>query len=93
MRASAPTAFPNLNILRSLAGSFVNETILAGAGNLDQIAVFSQRQSKMSRSRWLILYLAGAAILFFTQFPFGATMLTRTDCASASYRVCEVSPP
>jgi hypothetical protein len=34
MRASAPTAFPNLNILGSLAGSFVNEKFFAGVGNV-----------------------------------------------------------
>jgi hypothetical protein len=28
----------------------------------------------MSKSRWLVLFLAGAAILSFTQFPYGSML-------------------
>ncbi len=46
----------------------------------------------MTKSRWFVLFLAGAAILSFTQYPFGSIMQARTDCAAATYRVCEVNP-
>jgi len=36
----------------------------------------------MSKSRWFVLFVAGAAILSFTQFPFGSTMRSRADCAA-----------
>jgi hypothetical protein len=41
----------------------------------------------MNRFRYVALCIAGAAILSFTQFPFAATMQTRTDYAAALDRV------
>ena len=46
----------------------------------------------MSKSRWFVLFVAGAAILSFTQFPFGSTMRSRADCAAANYHDCGVNP-
>ena len=37
----------------------------------------------MNKSRFIVLCIAGAVILSFTQFPFAATMQTRTDHAAA----------
>lgn len=37
----------------------------------------------MNKSRFIVLCIAGAVILSFTQFPFAATMPTRTDHAAA----------
>jgi len=41
----------------------------------------------MNKIRWFALWIAGAAIVTFTQFPYAATMQTRGDYAAALDRV------